>query len=88
MLIPYLDRLSNLRILDLSEQGLTYIPQKIFEVSTLSVLKLNNNKLHSLPEDIKNLKQLKLVELHGNRFTDKDIAKLQQLIPQATILYK
>jgi internalin A len=54
-------------ILDLSDLGLTALPESIAQLSQLQSLFLHNNQLKALPESIAQLSQLKALSLSGNR---------------------
>ena len=59
-----------LRKLDLSNKGLTELPQEIGQLTKVTVLKLSNNKLTELPPEIGQLTNLTNLDLSENRLAD------------------
>jgi Leucine-rich repeat (LRR) protein len=59
----------NITALDLSEAGLTYLPQEIGQLSQLQWLYLNQNQLTALPAEIGQLSQLQYLYLNQNQLT-------------------
>ena len=70
-----------LRILNLSDNNLSYIPPTIGNLTSLTHLHLDFNNLTYLPNDIGNLTSLTILFLHCNRLTSlpDDIGNLTQL---------
>ncbi|CAH1251184.1 LRRIQ4 [Branchiostoma lanceolatum] len=60
---------SGLLYLDLSKQGLTSIPEEVFDITDLEVLDVSNNKLTSIPEAIGRLQKLYRLDADGNMLT-------------------
>lgn len=69
--------LSNLRVLDLSDNNFTGVPAEIGQLSKLEVLDLSNNPLTGLPHEIGNLKNLKTLDLRGTDYSAQDLAVIQ-----------
>ncbi len=61
---------SNISKLDLSNQGLTKIPEEIFELTNLQSLNLSNNKLSQVSADITKLKRLRKLDISNNNITN------------------
>ncbi len=60
----------NLISLDLSEQGLTKVPEYVFGRTDLQSLDLSNNNLTgALQAEVRHLQKLKALDLSGNKFT-------------------
>ncbi|XP_078664037.1 uncharacterized protein LOC144907104 [Branchiostoma floridae x Branchiostoma belcheri] len=56
--------------LDLSNQGLTSIPEEVFDITDLEVLDVSNNKLTSIPEAIGRLQKLTILYIESNQLTE------------------
>src|SRR5690348_3404923 len=68
--------------IDLSAQGLTKVPEYIFNATNLESLDLSGNKLTgALPAEIRNLQNLKVLNVSGNQMTGvpAEIGQLQNL---------
>ncbi|XP_078583792.1 uncharacterized protein LOC144866304 [Branchiostoma floridae x Branchiostoma japonicum] len=67
--------------LDLSNQGLTSIPEEVFDITDLDYLDVSNNKLTSIPEAIGRLQKLDHLDASGNTLTSlpQAIGSLQGL---------
>ncbi|KAI8489387.1 hypothetical protein Bbelb_328300 [Branchiostoma belcheri] len=55
--------------LDLSNQGLTSIPEEVFDLTDLESLDVSNNKLTSIPEAVGRLQKLRQLGTSGNKLT-------------------
>ncbi|HET7673547.1 MAG TPA: leucine-rich repeat domain-containing protein [Candidatus Saccharimonadales bacterium] len=79
--------LTNLEVLDASDNKMTGIPAEIGQLSKLRVANFANNDISGLPLEIGNLKNLQTLDLRGNPNVSKyDISKIQPKIPNAEIL--
>ncbi|KAI8489386.1 hypothetical protein Bbelb_328290 [Branchiostoma belcheri] len=67
--------------LNLSNQGLTSIPEEVFDLTDLESLDVSNNKLTSIPEAIGRLQKLYRLDANGNKLTSlpQAIGSLQEL---------
>jgi len=76
-----LDKLSQLRNLDLSNNQLTILPEWLGQLSQLKILDLSNNQLTALPESLGQLSRLEMVHLTDNQLTTvpKSLSKLSRL---------
>lgn len=61
-----INKLSNLQILDVSDNELKHIPSEIGDLKHLTTLNLTNNQITELPESIFSLKNLKELHLRKN----------------------
>ncbi|MEM9919035.1 MAG: leucine-rich repeat domain-containing protein [Bacteroidota bacterium] len=59
----------NIKALDLSDQGLSKVPAKVFKNTQLEVLLLDHNHLSELPKSFKNLSNLKYLNLSHNHWS-------------------
>lgn len=66
---PGIGRLSNLKVLNLPNNGITLLPDEIGNLHKLEMLILSNNKLTSLPDDIGKLQNLKILSLLNNKLS-------------------
>ncbi|WP_080502633.1 leucine-rich repeat domain-containing protein [Neochlamydia sp. EPS4] len=71
----------NLTSLNLSNEGLTYLPPEIGQLSQLQTLDLRGNQLTALPTEIGQLSQLQRLDLSQNQLTSlpAEIGQLSQL---------
>ncbi|XP_069753827.1 leucine-rich repeat and IQ domain-containing protein 4-like isoform X3 [Narcine bancroftii] len=60
--------LTEIRLLDLSQNPLRYLPKQICDLAQLEMLSLDDSKLKEVAPEIKNLTKLKILGLTGNRF--------------------
>ncbi|XP_078583947.1 uncharacterized protein LOC144866451 [Branchiostoma floridae x Branchiostoma japonicum] len=67
--------------LDLSNQGLTSIPEEVFDITDLEILDVSKNKLTSIPEAIGRLQKLSRLDAYSNMLTrlPQAIGSLQNL---------
>ncbi|KAI8489388.1 hypothetical protein Bbelb_328310 [Branchiostoma belcheri] len=72
---------NGLLFLDLSKQGLTSIPEEVFDLTDLQSLDVSNNELTSIPEAIGRLQKLERLGADGNKLTSlpQAIGSLQEL---------
>ncbi|WP_202965059.1 leucine-rich repeat domain-containing protein, partial [Neochlamydia sp. EPS4] len=71
----------NIKVLNLTKAGLTYLPPEIGQLSQLQELYLNQNQLTTLPTEIGQLSQLARLNLNQNQLTALpiEIGQLSQL---------
>jgi len=78
--------LSNLRILNASNNQMTGVPAEIGQLSKLEVLDLSNNKLTGLPYELGNLKNLKRLKLSGNDYSRQDLEVIKKGLPASVVI--
>lgn len=78
--------LSNLKVLDLSNNDFTGVPAEIGQLSKLEVLNLSNNSLTGLPYELGNLKNLKTLDLRGNNAAPADVERIRASLPASTAI--
>ena len=79
-------RISNLRILNLSDNEFTGLPAEVGQLSRLEILVLKNNKLTGLPHELGNLKSLKYLDVSGNNISMTDITIIKDKLPEVVIV--
>lgn len=80
-------KLTNLQILDASNNKMTGIPAEIGQLDKLKTANFANNNLSGLPLEIGNLSNLETLDLRGNpNISEYDISIIQPKIPNAKIL--
>lgn len=70
------------KTLDLSDKGLTQVPEYVFSNNSIEKLDLSNNKLTgALPAEVRHLQNLKILDLSNNQFTGvpAEIGQLKNL---------
>jgi len=78
--------LSNLRVLDASDNQMTGVPAEIGQLSRLEVLDLSNNALTGLPNELGNLTSLRQFDLRGNNVSQQDLEGIRAKPPNTDIL--
>lgn len=73
--------LSNLIVLDLSNNNFTGVPAEIGQLQQLEVLNLANNQITGLPYELGNLANLQLLDLRGNQYAAQDLARIKETLP-------
>ena len=80
-------KLSNLEILNASDNNMTGIPAEIGQLSKLRIANFANNNISGLPLEIGNLKNLETLDLRGNpHVSTRDLDQIRSKIPNAKIL--
>lgn len=80
-------KLTNLEVLNASDNKMTGIPAEIGQLSKLRTANFANNGLSGLPNEIGNLSNLETLDLRGNpKVSRSDVSKIQSKIPNAKIL--
>ena len=87
-LIGEIRQMSQLRVLDVSNNKMTGIPAEIGQLSKLETLDYSNNRIDGLPNELANLKNnLKELKLNGNPLSQDKINKLKADLPSTTIIF-
>lgn len=86
-LSKHFERLPNLEVLVVENNGLTEIPFDIYKAKKLRLLALRGNKLTRLPDSICHLEELTLLDIRGNTFSPEEIEKLKILLPGCEIKF-
>jgi Leucine-rich repeat (LRR) protein len=80
--------LSNLSELYLSFNDLNILPESLGNLLKLTKLDLSYNQLTTLPETIGNLKNLEVLWIMGNNFSQEEVQKVKQQLPNCIIKYR
>jgi len=87
-LIGEIRQMSQLKILDVSNNNMTGMPAEIGQLSKLETLNYSNNKITGLPNELANLKNnLKEFNLSGNPLDQTTINKLKTTLPNTNIIF-
>lgn len=78
--------LKNLKILDASYNQMTGVPAEVGQLTELTELNLSYNQLTGLPYELGNLKNLKILNLKGNSYSEADLNKILEGIPNVTVI--
>lgn len=80
--------MSNLRVLNLSNNRMTGVPAEIGQLSKLEVLDLSNNLLTGLPNELGNLQNLKTLNISGNKYSVSDLNSIIEKLPNTVKIIK
>lgn len=78
--------LTNLQVLDVSNNQMTGIPAEIGQLHNLKTLNYANNKITGLPLELGNLTQLQVLDLRGNpKVSQHDLNLIRTKLPNTQI---
>jgi hypothetical protein len=77
-------KLSELRLLDISNNNFTGLPAEIGQLSKLQTLNISNNALTGLPREIGQLQSLQLLDVSGNDYSEEDLSAIRAQLPDTT----
>ncbi|MFM2374564.1 MAG: leucine rich repeat containing 40 [Candidatus Parcubacteria bacterium] len=78
--------LSNLRVLDLSDNKFTGVPAEIGQLAELRVLDLSNNPITGLPNELGNLSKLERLDLSGTNYSHQDLATIKEKLGAGVVI--
>ena len=67
---PKISNYINLKLLNLSNNNLKYVPNVIFDLKNLEILNLKNNMIYTISDKICNLKKLEILNLEHNNLNN------------------
>lgn len=76
--------LSNLEVLDISNNRMTGLPAEIGQLSKLRVLNAAHNQLTGIPHELGNLRNLEILDLSGNDISEQDLEVIRSRLPAST----
>lgn len=77
-------RVSNLEVLDISNNNFTGVPAEVGQLSKLRILNVSNNPVTGLPLEIGNLKNLEVLDLRGTNYAKQDVEQIRNTLPAST----
>jgi Leucine-rich repeat (LRR) protein len=77
-------KLSDLEVLDISNNDFTGLPAEIGQLSKLKTLNVSNNPITGLPREIGQLQNLELFNLLGTEYSEQDLTAIQALLSDTT----
>ncbi|MGC4128059.1 MAG: leucine-rich repeat domain-containing protein [Bergeyella sp.] len=86
-IIDSLSNCSNLRIIHFSGNKISQLSANIKSLKNLEELNLFENNIKTLPVEITELKKLKEISLIDNPVDEKEIIKIEKLMPYTQIIY-
>jgi hypothetical protein len=82
-----LDRISNLKSLELSENAISSLPANFNASNSLLYLSLRRNNLRELPKNLSNWTNLKYLHLGSNQFDGTERLRIQKALPTTKIIF-
>jgi len=73
--------LSNLEVLNISDNNFTGLPAEVGQLSKLKVLNLSNNPFTGLPQELGNLHNLQTLDLRGTQYSEFDLNVIKSNLP-------
>ena len=81
-----INRLQNLKVLNLSYNQFTGVPAEVGQLKNLEMLNLSYNKLTGLPLELGNLSKLKMLDVSGNAYAEQDLEAIRKNLPSTTVI--
>ena len=78
--------LTNLRLLDISNNNFTGLPAEVGQLSQLEELNLSHNPLTGLPLELGNLSNLNVLDLQGTDYSEYDLGIIRENLPADTVI--
>jgi len=79
-------KLSDLVVLDISDNEFTGLPAEIGQLSKLKTLNISNNPITGLPQEIGQLQNLELFDLSGTQYSPQDLIAIQAQLASTTVV--
>lgn len=81
-------QLTNLEVLNASNNQMTGIPAEIGQLKHLRILDLSNNVLTGLPYELGNLKTLEVLNISGNNYSEEDLNFIIKKLPSSVTIVR
>ena len=78
--------LSQLEVLNLSQNSFTGLPAEVGQLSNLIELDLSDNPFTGLPHELGNLKKLQRLVLTGTQYSEADLEVIRQSLSAETVV--
>lgn len=85
-LMAEIRQLSDLEVLDISNNDFTGLPAEVGQLSKLRVLNLSNNPFTGLPYELGNLKNLETLDLRGTNYAEADLEIIKSGLSSDTVI--
>lgn len=76
--------LSDLEVLDISDNNFTGVPAEVGQLRKLRILNLSNNPLTGIPREIGSLQNLEVLNLSSTDYSKQDLEAIQASLPSTT----
>ncbi len=81
-------KMSELKILDVHDNGLTGIPAEIGQLKNLRIVNFSGNKIDTMPDEIGNIKgNLEVLNISGNGYSSDAIRKIENMLPDTQVIF-
>lgn len=81
-------RLTQLEVLDLSNNSFTAVPAEVGQLSRLQILNLSENPLTGLPHELGNLQNLQELDLRGTNASEADMTVIEERLPGTAVIFR
>jgi Leucine-rich repeat (LRR) protein len=78
--------LTELEVLDVSNNSFTGLPAEVGQLSNLRILNLSNNMFTGLPYELGNLQNLEVLDLRSTPYATQDLSVIQEMLPNTTVV--
>lgn len=79
-------KLSDLEVLDISDNDFTALPAEVGQLTKLKNLNISNNPLTGLPRELGQLQNLAVLDVSGIDYSVEDLTAIQQQLASTTVV--